>query len=84
MDKCLQEALDNALNSVTTDEVLQGGEILEDSGEYESYYSDSCGGEYTQLKIVKFKGNLYVYKEKVIEDHYLNQKRECVAFYELK
>jgi hypothetical protein len=84
MEKNINEVLDEVLNSVTTDEVLQDGEIIEDSGEYDTYYSDCPGGEFIQLKIVKHKGKLYVYKEKITENRELKQKRECVAFYELK
>lgn len=76
--------LEEALDSVTCDEVLRDGETLEDSGEYDIYYSDCPGGEFTQLKIIKYNGKLYVYKEKVVENRELNQKRECVAFYKLK
>lgn len=84
MSKQFGELIDKVVNSVTLDEVLNQGEVIEDSGEHETYYSDCPGGEFTQLKIVKYDGKLYVYKEKVIENKELNQKRECVSFYELK
>lgn len=72
------------VDEINMDKVFQSGEILEDSGDYETYYSDSPGGEYIQLKIIKYKDKLYVHKEKIVEDHELNQKRECVGSYELK
>jgi hypothetical protein len=78
------DIVEDAAKSVISTEVLENGKIIEDSGEYETYYSDCSGGEFTQLKIVKYKDKLYVYKEKVVEDRELNQKRECVSFYELK
>lgn len=83
-DEDFKNIVDGVADSTTSYEVLHDGEILEDSGEYDTYYSDCPGGEFTQLKIVKHKGKIYVYKEKVVEDRELNQKRECVAFYELK
>lgn len=81
MDK---KIIDEALNSVTLDEVLSYGETIDDSGEYDAFYSDAPGGQFTQLKIVKHNEKFYVYKEKVIEGMDLSQKRECIAFYELK
>lgn len=84
MGKQFDNLVDEVANSIISDEVLQYGEIIEDSGEYETYYSDCSGGEFTQVKIVRYNNILYVYKEKVIEDKNLNQKRECIAFYELK
>lgn len=84
MNNQFNDLVDEVANSIISDEVLKSGEIIEDSGEYETYYSDCPGGEFTQLKIIRCKGKLYVYKEKVIEDRELKQKRECVAFYELK
>lgn len=84
MNDKFNEILREALDSTTSIEVLRDGEIVEDSGEYDSFYSDCNGGAFTQVKIVRHNGKLYVYKEKVVEDRELNQKRECTAFYELK
>ena len=66
------------------EEALTNGKIIEDSGEYEQYYSDCPGGEYTRLKIVKYNEKLYVYKEKIIELSNGSKKAECVEFYEMK
>lgn len=71
-------------NSLLMSVALEHGGIVEDSGEYEQYYSDAPGGEFTRLKIINYDGKLYVYKEKITEDRQLNKKSECVAFYELK
>lgn len=83
-DEDFNNLVDHVANSIISDEVLHDGEIIEDSGEYETYYSDCPGGEFIQIKIVRYNGKLYVYKERVVEDINLNQKRECIAFYELK
>lgn len=70
--------------SVTSDELFRNGEIIEDSGDYEQWYSDAPGGSYHRIKIVKYKGKIYVYKEKVTVNRSEEEKSECVAFYELK
>lgn len=70
--------------SVTSYELFIDGEIIDDSGEYDQYYSDSPGGCYHRLRIVKHNGKFYVYKEKITVERDMSEKSECIAFYELK
>lgn len=83
-NKSFEEILDEVDKSITVDELFRDGEIVEDSGGYETYYSDAPGGTYNRIKIVKLDGKFYVYKEKIIIDKDSSEKAECTAFYELK
>lgn len=62
-----ENILNEALNSVTCKEVLDNGEIIEDSGEYETYYSDCAGGEFTQVKIINYNGKYMYIKKKLLK-----------------
>lgn len=83
-NKSFEEILDDVDKSITSDELFKNGEIIEDSEEYEAYYSDAPGGTYNRVRIFKLDGKFYVYKEIIIIDNNSSEKSECTAFYELK
>lgn len=82
MSNNFNNALEEALNSVTMTEVLNHGEILEDISEEERYFSDAEGGEEIRLRIIRYNEKIYCHKEKNIT--YPVFKSECIAFYELR
>lgn len=82
--KSFQEIFDEVDKSITSDELFRNGETVEDSGEYDSWYSDAPGGTYNRVRIVKLNEKYYVYKEKNVVNSDLSEKIECTAFYELK
>jgi hypothetical protein len=83
-NKTWDELLDEVDKSIASDQLFQEGTIVDDSGEYEQYYSDSPGGCYYRMRIVKHNEKHFVYKERIEIAHDLSEKKECVAFYELK
>lgn len=82
--KKIQEILEEVDNSITSDELFRNGTIVEDSGEYDNWYSDAPGGTYDRIRIVKLNEKYYVYKEKITVNNDSSEKTECLAFYELK
>lgn len=80
----MSRLLDEIDKSVTSDEIFRNGELIDDTGDYDQWYSDAPGGTYHRMRIVKHKRKFYVYKEKITVDRECNEKTECVAFYELK
>ena len=82
--KSFQEIFEEVDNSITSDELFRNGEIVEDSGEFDYWYSDVPGGTYNRIRIVKLKEKYYVYREKITINNDSSEKAECTAFYELK
>ena len=82
--KSFQEIFEEVDNSITSDELFRNGEIVEDSGEFDNWYSDAPGGTYNRIRIVKLKEKYYVYREKITINNDSSEKAECTAFYELK
>lgn len=82
--KSFQEILDEVDKSITSDELFRNGEIIDDSGEYDNWYSDAPGGTYNRVRIIKLNEKYYVYKEKIMINNDSSEKSECIAFYELK
>lgn len=80
----MDDLLNEIDNSITSDQLFREGNIIDDTGEYEQYYSDLPGGCYYRMRIVKHYEKHFVYKEKIVVAHDLSEKKECVAFYELK
>lgn len=82
--KSFQEIFEEVDNSITSDELFRNGEIVEDSGEFDNWYSDAPGGTYNRIRIIKLKEKYYLYKEKIVINNDSSEKTECTAFYELK
>lgn len=81
--KSFQEIFDEIDNSITSDELFRNGEIVEDSGEFDNWYSDAPGGIYNRIRLVKLNEKYYVYKEKITVNNDSSERAECLAFYEL-
>ena len=79
-----KKILEEVDNSVTSEQLFRDGEIIDDSGEYDQWYSDAVGGCYNRVKIFKLDGKFYVYKEKITVNRDCSEQAECIAFYELK
>ena len=79
-----KKILEEVDNSVTSEQLFRDGEIIDDSGEYDQWYSDTVGGCYNRIKIFKLDGKFYVYKEKITVNRDCSEQAECIAFYELK
>ena len=79
-----KKILEEVDNSVTSEQLFRDGEIIDDSGEYDQWYSDAVGGCYNRIKIFKLDGKFYVYKEKITVNRGCSEQAECIAFYELK
>ena len=79
-----KKILEEVDNSVTSEQLFRDGEIIDDSGEYDQWYSDAVGGCYNRIKIFKLDGKFYVYKEKITVNRDCSEQAECIAFYELK
>ena len=80
-----EEILEEALQSVTLDEVEKFGIILkEKQTDYEAYYSDSPGGTWTKAVLYLYEGKQYVIVHKYIEDKDGDVTKRCLTFSERK
>ena len=79
-----KEIFEKVSNSIMPDELFRNGEIIEDSGEYDNWYSDAPGGTYNRIRIIKVNEKYYVDRQKIIINNDLSEETECEVIYELK